>query len=291
MDIAAATGELCCRNGAVVSDVLIDASGRTTGVRWYDRATKATLTARSPIVFLCASSLETTRILLSSGSDACPDGIGAKSGALGRYLIDHAIVSGEGIGGNLPGEPVPAEPGRCVYLPRFDLREARGASKENTRGYGVQVYRWSRTQGSSFTAVSFGEMLPRAENRVSLDPHLKNAFGMPALRIACRHSPDELRLAAEQSAAIRELGDMLGVRFLRLDTKPSAPGTAMHEAGTARMGDSPSTSVLDPHNECWDVRGLYVTDASAFPSQGAQNPTLTILALTTRACNRVVHSR
>jgi choline dehydrogenase-like flavoprotein len=73
----------------------------------------------------------------------------------------------------------------------------------------------------------------------------------------------------------------------RLDTMPAAPGSAIHECGTARMGTSPATSVLDPNNQCWDAQGLYVTDAASFPSQGLQNPTLTILALTARACDHV----
>jgi choline dehydrogenase-like flavoprotein len=283
IDTAASTSRLFCRTGAIVRDVQVDKSGQTTGVSWFDRATGGIRSARAQIVFLCASSLATTRILLSSRSAACPEGIGAASGALGRYLMDHVLLSANGVGGALPGAPVSNEPGRCVYLPRFDQRNDE---KGGERGYGVQIYRWSADRGKShFTAVSFAEMTPRAENRVVLDPHRRDAWGLPVLRIACRHNEAELRLAAQQCAALREVSELLGVRLHRLDNKPAAPGTAIHECGTARMGESPTNSVLDPNNECWDAKRLFVTDAAAFASQGMQNPTLTILALTARACD------
>ena len=268
-EYAAATTRLLCRRGAIVRDVQVDASGRATGVSWYDRATNRRQRASAPIVFLCASTLETTRILLSSGSAAGPDGIGAASGVLGRCLMDHVLVSGQGVGGTLPGEPVQGEAGRCVYLPRFDLRDGHDATVG--RGYGVQIYRWSIGRGQSyFNAVAFAEMTPRADNRVVLDQRRRDAWGLPVLRIACHHNDAELQVASDQSAALRELGELLKVKFNQLDERPAHPGAAIHECGTARMGESPAHSVLDPHNQCWDARGLYVTDASAFPSQGAQ---------------------
>ena len=131
-------------------------------------------------------------------------------------------------------------------------------------------------------------MTPRAENYVKLDPHRRDAWGLPVLRINCTHNQQELATAADQNTALREICETLGVTAHRLDVRPSTPGTAIHECGTARMGDSPANSVLDRNNECWDARGLYVTDAAAFPSQGLQNPTLTILALTARACDHAV---
>jgi choline dehydrogenase-like flavoprotein len=289
VETAAATGRLSCRTGALVREVIVD-QGVARGVRWFDRETRSVRTARSPVVFLCASSLETTRILLASQLDGAHR-IGEQSGALGRYLMDHVIVSGEGSGGPLPGEPVSLVQGRSLYLPRFDQRDGRRSVNRQGRGFGVQLYRWSTGQGrSSFNAVSFGEMTPHHDNRVTLDPIAKDAWGMPVLRIECRHSEAELAQASSQRAALLEIGELLEINFSRLDSKAARPGTAIHECGTARMGDSASDSVLNPYNECWDVRNLYVTDASCFPSQGSQNPTLTIMALTARACDRVLRS-
>jgi choline dehydrogenase-like flavoprotein len=289
IEAAAETMLLFIRRGAIVRDVAVSSDGRVMGVNWFDRSTGQMRSARAPIIFLCASSLETTRILLSSGSPATADGLGAASGVLGQHLMDHVLVTGEGIGGKLPDEPVSAESGRCVYLPRFDLRDDHAPTKSQGRGYGVQIYRWSIGPGKSyFNAVSFGEMTPRPENRVALDPQRKDRWGFPVLRIRCHHSDVETRMAKDQSVALCELGKLLGATFYRLDRKAAVPGTALHECGTARMGESPADSVLDRHSQCWEARGLYVTDASSFPSQGAQNPTLTILALTARACYHAV---
>jgi choline dehydrogenase-like flavoprotein len=283
LDAAARTARLSCRRGAIAREVLVDRGGHTHGVTWFDRQAGRLCRARAPIVFLCASSLESTRILLQSRSAERPEGIGGASGILGRFLMDHILVSAKGSGGELPGGHVDNEPGHCVFLPRFDLREGHGRGE---RGFGLQVYRWSAGRGRShFLVSSFGEMIPRPENRVTLDPHRRDACGAPVLRIECRYDAADLALARRQSSAAVEVAELMNVRLHHLDTEPAIPGMAMHECGTARMGASPSDSVLDPNNECWDARGVYVTDAAAFAAQGSQNPTLTILALTARACH------
>ena len=133
-------------------------------------------------------------------------------------------------------------------------------------------------------------MLPRPDNRVTLDPKRCDAWGIPALHIDCSHSDAELLRADDQISALRELAEVAGVAITHIAKAPAVPGTAHHECGTARMGSDPATSVLDPFNECWEARGLYVTDAACFPSQGAQNPTLTILAITARACDHAVRT-
>jgi len=279
LEKAEASGLLTLQRGAVVSRVDVDAQGRATGVTWVDRATKAQRSARAPIVFLCASALESTRILLSSQSERAPGGLGAKSGALGRYLMDHITLSCDGVGAPFDPEE-PETPGRCVHLPRFNEQFGDGAGR-----YNVQLYRWSVGKArSTFTAVSFAEMAPRAENRVMLDPERRDVCGNPVLRFECGHDAGDLAAGQAQARALRALADLFGVSLTRLDTKPAPLGTAMHECGTARMGDDPATSVVDPNNECWDAKGLYVTDGAALPSQGSQHPTLTIMALTARAC-------
>jgi choline dehydrogenase-like flavoprotein len=288
IDMAACTGRLLCRQGAIVREIEIDAYGRVAGVRWFDRDAGGPCSIGASLVFLCASALESTRILLNSSSPLRPHGLGSRSGALGRYLMDHALIWSEGSGGPLPGEPVDPAPGRCLYLPRFDLRSG---GEEGARGYGVQLYRWSAGRGrSAAKAVSFAEMTPRAENRVVLDPRRRDVWGAPILRVDCRHSEAERALAHDQNRALQEIGEALGVRWRILSSEAAPPGTAIHECGTARMGDTPENSVLDPNCQCWDAEGLYVTDASAFPSQGAQNPTLTILALTARAVDHAVRT-
>jgi choline dehydrogenase-like flavoprotein len=174
-------------------------------------------------------------------------------------------------------------------LPRFDARELVAPSPG--RGFGVQLYQfWAGRGRSYFVAVAFAEMIPRPENRVILDERRRDVFGIPILRVDCTHGPAERAQACEQAAALRALAEIAKVALIRLDETPAPPGTALHECGTARMGTDPTNSVIDPNNECWDARGLYVTDGACFPSQGNQNPTLTILALTARACNHALQN-
>lgn len=281
LELAAATGRLSVRQGAVVREVEVDKSGHVGGVQWVDAQSGRTERASARIVFLCASALESTRILMLSKTAGGEPGLGAGSGALGRYLMDHIVVSGEGVGPPLSQADAVADVRRCIYIPRFD-QQSGGDDKR--AAFNVQVYvQPNGEQGSQFTAVSFSEMRPRASSRVTLDPDRKDAWGIPVLRITAGYSEDEFAVAALQSKAIEDVAQALGVRLNRLTSTPPPPGTAMHECGTARMGVSPETSVLDPDAQCWDARGLYVTDAAAFPSQGIANPTLTIMALTARA--------
>jgi choline dehydrogenase-like flavoprotein len=203
--------------------------------------------------------------------------------------MDHVTVKAEGVAPGIRGEQDMPEDGRCLYLPRFDCRD--GGRQRRSRGYGVQVYRSPAGEDRSyFTAVAFGEMRPRVENRITLDLSRRDAWGIPVLRIECRHDEAELAMARDQREALRELANLAEARLIRDELGPQPPGSAAHECGTARMGCDPSNSVLDPNNQCWDAKGLYLTDGASFPLQGSQNPTLTILALTARACNHALTS-
>jgi choline dehydrogenase-like flavoprotein len=202
--------------------------------------------------------------------------------------MDHVCVKAQGRGLPLPlGTSV--APGRGLYLPRFDGRELPAPLPGP--GFGVQLQQIPAGEKcSTFHAVSFAEMLPQPENRVTLDPGRRDTWGIPVLRIDCAHSKKELTRAHEQIATLRELAELAGVTLAQIDETPQPPGIAVHESGTARMGKSSESSVLDRHNQCWEAQGLYVTDGACFPSQGSQNPTLTILALTARACDHAVRT-
>jgi choline dehydrogenase-like flavoprotein len=283
------TGRLLIRAGAIVREIEVDRSGHVLGVVWIDQQTRSEERARAPLVFLCASALESTRLLLLSRSARSPYGLGGTSSALGRYLMDHVRVQAHGKG--LPmSQRVRSAQGRCLYLPRFDAREL--PAPRPGPGFSVQVYQWqANEEHSQFGAVSFAEMLPRPENRVTLDREQRDAWGIPVLRIDCTHSDEELMRAREQIAALRDLAELAGVTLTGISKVAEPPGFASHETGTARMGHEPEKSVLDPHNQCWDAQGLYLTDGACFPSQGTQNPTLTILALTARACHHALHGK
>jgi choline dehydrogenase-like flavoprotein len=286
IDAADATGRLTRRSGAVCQKVELAKTGRVSGVVWYDRQTGREMRAKSDCVFLCASTLETTRILLTSAA-ASGQKFGVSSGVLGRYLMDHIVSKIESVGPASVDDPVSVDDGRCVYLPRFDNRY--GNSSGSNRGFGVQLYEAAATPGRSyFAAVAFSEMPPRVENRVSLSSTKYDAWGMPCLHIDCAHSERDKEVMDKQLRALREVAALLKMDPCYTRESLGPPGLAVHECGTARMGEDPRHSVLDPNNQCWDANGLYVTDGACFPSQGSQHPTLTIMALTARACRHAL---
>jgi choline dehydrogenase-like flavoprotein len=141
----------------------------------------------------------------------------------------------------------------------------------------------ARARRAPVSLWSFGEVLPMFDNHVTLSPDKRDMWDSAALRIHCAYGSNEHAMADDQREALREIADAAGLDVWWRSDRLRPPGTSVHEMGTARMGKSPRTSVLDAHNRSWDVPNLYVTDGSCFVSSGCQNPTLTIMALSARA--------
>ncbi|MBA2302408.1 MAG: hypothetical protein H0W08_07210 [Acidobacteria bacterium] len=138
--------------------------------------------------------------------------------------------------------------------------------------------------------TSFGEMLPHADNRVTLDPDHTDAYGVPIARISCVHRENELAMVRDQVDACCEMLDSAGFEQTGSSTQLSVPGLACHEVGTARMGADPKDSVLNSFCQSWDINNLFVMDGSCFVSQGVQNPTLTMMALVARSCDYLLEA-
>jgi len=306
MRLALVTGHLEIRTDAIVSRLLIDAQSRkATGVEYIERLTKRRRTVQGHVVVLCASTIESVRILLNSECATHPGGVGGSLGQLGRYLCDHIgyALTGKVSQGDV--EPAPSEDGfdlavAGLYIPSFCEKE----SKNFPGGYGVQV---SIGRGRPMWGIgAFGEMQPRYGNYVSLDPTVKDAWGIPVARIDCSHSQHDVAMVAHMKRTLPEIAAAGGLqvdknflgrrsvssRLLRSQVLSSYgalwPGGAIHETGGARMGDKPENSVLNSYCQCWDAENVFVTDGACFVSPGFQNPTLTIMALTVRACQFIV---
>jgi choline dehydrogenase-like flavoprotein len=131
-------------------------------------------------------------------------------------------------------------------------------------------------------------MLARPENQVRIDASVKDKWGIPELHIECAHSDNELKMMKDAVAIAHEMMEKAGVEIYEVNDIPRPPGTCVHELGTARMGTDPKTSVLNPHNQVWEVPNLFVTDGAAFPSSGNVNPTNTMMAMTVRACDHIM---
>jgi choline dehydrogenase-like flavoprotein len=305
---AAGTGRLTLRPFSVVHSIIYDeARNRAAGVRVIDARTREAIEYRARIVFLCASTLESTRILLNSPTPAWPGGLGSSSGELGQNLMDHIFLAGATA--TIPGherERTFGQRPNGIYVARF--RNVKHRHPGFLRGYGCQGGAsrsgWGRSlsgfgadfkrslieeQGPwSFWLGGWGECLPRHDNRVSLDPDLKDAWGIPALRIRCTWGPNELAMVDDMQVACAEMLEAAGGTNVRPFNEHSTPGLCIHEMGTARMGRERRTSVLNRWNQLWDAPNVFVTDGACMTSSACQNPSITYMALTARAANRAV---
>jgi choline dehydrogenase-like flavoprotein len=299
------TGRLTLRPFSVVHSVIYDPiTRRATGVRVVDGNTRQMFDVHAKVVFLCASALESTRILLNSATAEFPTGLGNASGELGHNLMDH--IMGGGATATLPWARDRREIGNrpdAVYVPRF--RNVKTKHPDFVRGYGFEGRAeragWDRGTdtpgfGAKFkksligdlgpwemTLYGFGEMLPRHENRIEIDPNLVDAWGIPALRVTCAYGENEKKLLDDMVVSASEMFEAMGATDIRPIKDDNPPGLVIHEMGTARMGRDPKTSVLNSHNQIWDVPNVFVTDGACMTSTANQNPSITYMALTARA--------
>lgn len=311
---AAKTGRLTLRPNAVAHHVIVDTkTGKAKGVAFIDRLTKRAHEVYGKVVVLCASTIESTRLLFNSATRQHPEGLGNSSGVLGHYLMDHTYsVSVSGLVPAAAKFPYNFEDGRAngIYIPKF--RNVGSDKQKNfLRGYGIQAsvdrgmlptnLRSIPGFGSafkkqvreaeappSFWMGAFGEMLPRKENRVTVNKDRKDAWGIPVAHIDCQYSENERQMAKDQIDSMREMVTEAGFQITSANPLLAVPGLCIHEVGTARMGNDAKTSVLNKFNQSWDVKNLFVTDGACFVSQGCQNPTLTMMALTARACDYII---
>ncbi|MDX6478003.1 MAG: hypothetical protein QOG29_590 [Gaiellaceae bacterium] len=287
------TGRLTLRPDTVVRTVALDPrTGKAIGVSYVERQRRTAGAACSRVVVLCASTIETLRILLNSG-------VGNSSGLLGQGLMDHVLT---GIGGPLreaASEPNPAaDPYDFGLVTGFQVPGFPGGwALQGAIGRGAPTWYF----------LAHGEMLARPENRVTLAARETDAWGMPVAQITCSPRREEVSMAADQLETMRELAATAG---FEVRTPPSGrrldalafrlwkrrllsphgaflPGSAAHEIGGAPLGHEPGTSVLNSFGQCWDAENVFVADGAAFPAGCWQNVTLTIMALAARASDYI----
>jgi choline dehydrogenase-like flavoprotein len=304
---AARTGRFTLVSDAVVSHVVMNEQGKAAGVGYIDATTKTAREARARVVVLAAGALESTRILLNSRSRRFPNGVGGDHDVLGRYLMDHFTI--EDAGGFLPsltsskrertGRPcgviipkyVNAAPGFADkrFLRGFyffaDARQELYGHALRTPGFGNAFREKVRAAiPYAFHITGQGECLPRRENRVTLDPERKDAWGIPVLHIDAAYGENEDAMARAIREKTNEILDALKVEQRTGPSDRLSPfGKNIHECGTARMGNDPKTSVLNRYNQVHGVKNLFVTDGACFVTQGCSEPTLTIMAISARA--------
>lgn len=319
---AAATGRMTLRPNSPVERVNTDAkSGKATGVTYIDKLTGQRHEASAKVVVLCASTIESIRLLLNSPGAKHPNGLGNSSGLVGRYFMDQMLTLGFGTvpgfkGGELVDGKTPDDNHGGIYVPRFRQLKMPGelgyAGGFNLQGI-VGRPMLPPHMDSVFGLTGHGEILPQAENHIRLAAK-RDRLGVPIPSVSMRLRDNDVKLlrdqVATQKAAMRAAGlatdfliSPLGIEsdgpfmpnakwyerlMFRLAYKRSvAVGGAIHECGGARMGSDPKTSVLNAMNQVWDAPNVFVTDSSCFVTNGTCGPTLTTMALTVRACEHI----
>jgi choline dehydrogenase-like flavoprotein len=303
------TGRMMLRPNSVVHSVTFDPHTRkATGVLVVDSNTRKTLEFKARVIFLCASALESVRVLFNSSTPEFSNGLANSSGELGHNLMDH--IKGGGATAVIPGNEDRISFGRRpngIYVPRF--RNLKTKHKDFVRGYGYEggAHRegWERGVAQTgfgvefkksmrqpgqwrFSFQGYGECLPNHANYVELDREKVDAWGIPVLKIHCAWGENELAIRQDMSIAAAEMLAAAGARDIQPFTDDDPPGFSIHEMGTARMGRDSKTSVLNSYNQAHDVKNLFITDGGAMASSSCVNPSLTYMALTARACDYAV---
>jgi choline dehydrogenase-like flavoprotein len=301
------TGNLSLRTNATVYEVTVDKkTGKASGVAFIDTETGKTYEVRAKAVVLAASTLESTRLMLLSKSRQHPNGVGNSSGHVGHNFCEHVMgPSVTGLVKSKVGAPRTLDDGRPggFYVPRF--RNLADKSEKFLRGYGFEggsgtgmfphtghagfgkdYKKKVRDYAGAYISMGgFGEVLPRYENAVALDPQVKDRWGVPVLRFSYKFGDNEKRMCEDIAESAKEMFEAAGIEVIEASSAMLTEGWSIHELGTARMGADPKTSVLNQFEQSHDVRNLFVVDGSAFTSASCQNPTWTIMALAWRSCD------
>ena len=302
------TGNLTMRPNSTVYEVTVDQNtGKADGVHFLDSDTFKSYKAKAKVVVIAASTLESARLLLLSKSSQYPNGIGNSSEQVGHYFCEHLMgPSVSGFWKDLVGKPLTLDDGRPggFYIPRF--RNLTDKQKNFIRGYGFEggsgttmipgnawipgfgaEYKKKVRDyaGALFSYGGFGEVLPRYENYVEIDPNLKDTWGVPVLRFNYKFGDNEKKMAEDMYNTGREMFEAAGFEVTSATKDLECEGWSIHELGTARMGNDSKASVLNQFQQSHDVKNLFVVDGSSHVSASAQNPTWTIMALCWRSCD------
>lgn len=314
LPVAKATGNLTLLTDTIVVEILYDKEKkRATGVRVMDSNTLKTYDYFARIIFLNASTIGSAQILLQSVSDAFPEGMGNGSGQLGHNLMDHHFrVGAEGMHDGYKEYYYKGRRPGGIYVPRFrNLGDDLSRNKNYLRGFGLQGDGERSTWNDNMRRVkgfgsgfkdgltspgpwtmwlgAWGETLPYFENQVSLDKDKKDKWGLPLVKVDFEFKDNELAMRKDMRASASEMLESSGFKDIGSFDYTPVGGACVHEMGTARMGNDPRTSVLNKWNQLHEVPNIFVTDGSCMTSSACQNPSLTYMALTARACDYAIN--
>ena len=312
LEPAMQSGKLNVVDNAVVARVLVDDKGKASGVQYFDRNTKQEHTIQAKVVVMAASCIDSTRILLNSKSARYPNGIANTNDVIGRYLTEQTRFHMYGFLPELLGAKTQNDDGiggEHIYMPRFNHRD--GKKRDYLRGFGSQFWGSGAVAEAGFAKSlpgfgadfkkgvksrypalvalhPYGEVLPRRDNRVTVEGTPKDRYGMPIARIEFKISDNERKMVEEMYDTAESILHAAKAEILPYKRGELAlAGSAIHEHGTVRMGNDPKRSAVNSFGQAHEVRNLYVLDGAIFPTATEKNPTLTILALAWRGSDQL----
>jgi choline dehydrogenase-like flavoprotein len=303
---AMATGRCEIRPDGYARKIELDAKGRAIGVKYFD-VNKKEIFQRAKAVVVCANGAETPRLLLNSKSNLFPNGLANSSGVVGKHLMfngfggakgtfEHEVNGYKGlVATRLVWDLYELDPKLgLVGGGGFDFRFAVTPIQFGTDGYGRGTPRWGKefkhhlVHDYNRTVQCFGHTtsLPVETNSISLDPEVKDAWGVPAIRMTYEDHPQDLKLYQYFTDRSEELLKAAGATRTWHGPIESAD-FSVHLLGTCRMGNDPKTSVVDRYNRSHDLRNLFIVDGSSLVTSGRGQPTMTIQALAFRAGDNI----
>ena len=306
---AVKTGNLTLRPFSIVTKIIYDKdTQKAKGVEIIDAETNQTYEYFAKIIFVCASALNSTWVLMNSATDVWENGLGSSSGELGHNLMDHHFRCGASakVEGYEDKYYFGRRPGG-IYIPRF--RNIGSDKRDYLRGFGYQGAAsrqgWQRqiaemSIGADLKEAlsepgpwtiglgAFGEILPYHDNKITLDKNVKDKWGLPVLNIDAEIRENEKKMRIDMMKDGAEMLEAAGLKDVHTYENVYGFGQGIHEMGTARMGRDPKTSVLNGNNQVWDCKNVFVTDGACMTSGACVNPSLTYMALTARAADFAV---
>jgi choline dehydrogenase-like flavoprotein len=309
LPIAERTGNCEIRVRSYVREITTDASGKVTGVTYFD-AKRQEVFQRAKAVILSANGSESPRLLLLSKSARFPNGLANSSGVVGRYLMlgggggasglfEHPLNDYKGVvTGAAIVDFVHSDPKRGFYGGgRMTARGFDTPINYGLRGLQPGAPRWGalykkallEEANHKMTVSCFVTQLPLETNRVDLDPDVKDDWGLPAMRITSQSHPDDIKAMEFFRQRSIEILEAAGAKKVWAPPVNDSRGSA-HNRGTCRMGNDPKTSVVNKFHRAHDVPNLFIVDGSNLVTGGRNHPTMTIQALAFRAAENIIRA-
>lgn len=312
------TGNFAIRPNSIVHSLIFDektggaANGKAKGVKVIDSETNKEIEFFAKIIFVCASTLASTQILLNSTSNRFPNGMGNDSGELGHNLMDHHYhVGAMGSYDGMEDQYYKGRKPTGVFIPKYvniddasknpnflrgyDYQSAGGGRGDWGRGNGIEGVGASfkdslfKPGGWGMGLMGFGEVLPYHENKVTLSKDKTDKWGIPQLVFDAELKDNEWKMREKMKSDAAEMLEKAGFKNVQMFDNVGGLGNGVHEMGTARMGKDPKTSVLNAQNQLHSVPNVFVTDGACMTSANCVNPSITYMALTARAVDFAVN--